>query len=340
MADWIGEHYFYMRPDGSDAFPHLKITNRVTRFSDGLAWITTEKHKGYINRDGKWVIGGTSAVPLPEDGRNFQPFSEGLARYRGDKHSGFIDTKGKVAIPPEKFYRVEDFSGGFAAVNDSIEFGNQTWQYIDRTGKIVIPGQWSKARPFQHGVAWVAIDPNKGSIYNGRYRLIDSTGKNVLGDSAFTSSQTDARFVGGLCRIDGQVFRPDGSVVFTEAKDYFLHSFSEDSSLAMASIRGGGGFRIVHLPSKSVYGPVIPGFPNHPFTEGLVTVTGTSEDRNRKFCYTRAGKLAFDIGFFDTPQFENGFAVVRRYYGTEVSDIRIVVINRKGEIVWKGEARS
>ena len=53
----------------------------------------------------------------------------------------------------------------------------------------------------------------------------------------------------------------------------------------------------------------------------------------------RADKIAINQGFFDPPLFKNGFAVVRRATVDDKSDIRIMVITRKGEILWKGEGQ-
>lgn len=339
VDDWIGGHYFYMRPDGSDAFPHLKITNRIKAFSDGLAWVETKEHKGFINREGKWLIGGDGGVPLPEGVGRFEPFSEGLAQFRKDKSCGFIDTTGKVVVPAGRYFSVQNFSDGLAAVNDSMVYSKQNWSFIDRTGKVVLPGPWPKVLSFSCGVAWVCLDPDYSVDTNGRYQLIDKTGKKIFGDTVFMGNTIEKRFIGGYCLAGGRLYGTDGAVVFEKVDDYFITGVSKDGVHAFASIRGGRGFRCVHLPSKSVYGPVIPSRSDHAFQEGLTPVYVQGQGLNKYVCYDRRGRRVFKDAFFDAPKFENGFAVVRKAFGPETSDIRVVVIDRKGKIIWKGEGQ-
>ncbi len=339
VADWIGGRYFYMRPDGSDAFPHLMITNRVEAFSEGLAWIRTKDHSGYIDREGHWVIGGDSGVPLPEGASDFQSFSEGLAQFGKGKFRGFIDTEGKVVVPADRYYMVEDFSDGLAAVNDSTEHGKQNWCFIHRSGEVAIPGPWPKVLSFSSGVAWVCLDPDYSVNTNGRYQLIDRSGKRIFGDGVFMGNTITRRSVGGYCIAGSRVYRTDGSVAFEEANDYYISDISKDGLLGLANIRGGRGFRIVHLPSKSVCGPVITGYSRGSFEEGLVSASVDGQGKNRYVSYDRSGRQVYGDAFFDPPKFENGYAVVRKSFGPEPSDTRVVVIDRKGKIIWKGEAR-
>jgi len=71
---------------------------------------------------------------------DFPPYSEGLTAIQNyaEKKFGFVDQQFKLAIPA-KFKAVSRFSDGLAAVQN--DDGN--WGYIDKTGKLVIPFNYS-----------------------------------------------------------------------------------------------------------------------------------------------------------------------------------------------------
>jgi hypothetical protein len=339
VNDWIGKDYFYMRPDGSDAFPDLDIDNRIKPFSEGLAWVETKETKGYINREGKFVIGGNSGTALPDEGSGFGEFKGGRALFSAGRFSGFLDKKGSVVVAANKYRRVENFSDGLAAVNSSKEFGQGIWHYINPEGKVVIPGPWFGARPFRDGVAWVAIDKSKEIRYIGRYRLINKKCESVLGESTYSSSDTQTLFAAGYCRTGDQIIRPDGSVHLHDTEDFYVWTIPGGPPIATASIRGANSFRLVHLPSKSVYGPIISGSLRFPFEEGLASFMVNSTNMNKYGCIDRSGQIVIQPKFFEAPRFKDGYAVVRRAFGESVDTIRIVVIDRKGEIIHKGKGR-
>lgn len=69
-----------------------------------------------------------------------------LFGFRQGKKLEFIDRTGKIVIPPQ-FAEVTRFSEQLAAVADaSYKSG-----YIDRCGQFVIPAQFSDAEPFSEG---------------------------------------------------------------------------------------------------------------------------------------------------------------------------------------------
>lgn len=94
-----------------------------------------------------------------------------------DGKYGFIDIKGNIVIPPI-FTSAKYFSEGLAAVQvggrsyiDSSTDGGQyigsekgKWGYIDRTGEIKIPPQFSEAREFSEGLAAVAVGDEGPSL--------------------------------------------------------------------------------------------------------------------------------------------------------------------------------
>ena len=321
MDDWIGKRYFYMRPDGTDAFPHLKIKNQVKHFSDGLAYVKTEAHEGYINRKGEWVLGGDGGKPLPEGGKYYKPFSEGRAQFRVDDHLAFIDADGKVVGKRGVYLKGNDYSDGLAAVYAGDALGQKAWSFIDRDGNVAIPGPWYTVKSFSSGVAWVSLDKEKLlDQMNGRKRLINTKGEPVFGDAVF---------MGDVSYMD-------------EQEDYRLACFSDDGTMALAHVTGALDARMVHLPSKTVYGPLLKGvYGSYGFREGIVPVSITDpamrKGSNKWFALDRSGRLITKEGFFDAPEFHNGYAVLRKDFGSEEQDIRVVVINRAGEMIYKGE---
>jgi hypothetical protein len=135
-------------------------------FSEGLAGVAasldTDSH-GYIDKSGDLVI------TLPKDLRpewSFEQggFSEGRAivqKLALDNSEapgfryGYVDTSGQVVIPPE-FSQATDFSEGLAAVGVA-ENGVVKWGYIDKTGAWIVRPQYDKAGPFSEGLAGVAL---------------------------------------------------------------------------------------------------------------------------------------------------------------------------------------
>jgi len=122
----------------------------VSDFSNGLAAITTNEKKGYINFAGDLVI---QLQDLP-----FHDFHEGMARMGINGNEGYIDIKGNLAIN-KKFDYALDFSEGLALVKD-----NGVWYFIDKEGKTVLNTEASSADSFSEGMAAVYINDKWGFI--------------------------------------------------------------------------------------------------------------------------------------------------------------------------------
>ncbi len=67
---------------------------------------------------------------------------------------------------------VGDFSDGYAAVAKYDVKGTLKWGYVDTTGTLIIPTEWSSASAFTNGLAIVSK--------NGKYGVIDTTGTLVV----------------------------------------------------------------------------------------------------------------------------------------------------------------
>jgi hypothetical protein len=148
-----------------------KIDDYVGIFSDGMATKRGKVKKtgydasGFIGKDGKWVI-----EPSPK-WNACGPFHDGCARVQiyndNAGPTGYIDKTGNVIA--SGFADGQDFSEGLAAVHSG-----KSWQYIDTTGKVAIPGNedWQMAEPFKNGLAYVRT-------MKGKNLYIDKTGKVV-----------------------------------------------------------------------------------------------------------------------------------------------------------------
>ncbi len=135
-----------------------------------------EKRWGYIDRTGARVTAASFVFA--------QPFSEGLAAVNIEtmvvpeggtpknphmvQHPqwSFVDRTGRIAIPGP-FQATAGFSGGLAPVEQ-----NGLWGYIDTTGAFRIPPQFQAARIFRGDLAPVQLGTKWG--------FIDRTGKFVV----------------------------------------------------------------------------------------------------------------------------------------------------------------
>lgn len=145
----------------------------VLNFGEGLAAARKDKKWGFINEKGDWVIQpkfpSVACYEKNSDGQYYpvhkcyssSVFSEGLApiiyaeedgKYANRSKYGYIDKTGKVVIKGN-FVEARPFSDGLAVVrNDYYQFG-----YIDKTGKSVINPQFNHAGSFSGGIALVEI---------------------------------------------------------------------------------------------------------------------------------------------------------------------------------------
>ena len=146
----------------------------------GLYPITVDDKHGFIDES------GNVKFMLPDEVYTTFPFSEGLA-VAGKRvpntngRWGFIDETGKYVIEA-KFVLVKPFSEGLAAVVfKENENAYRTVGYIDRTGRLVIPPQFSgeggvSERGFSEGLAAVKVYKDQAD----KWGYIDKSGKYVI----------------------------------------------------------------------------------------------------------------------------------------------------------------
>lgn len=329
---------FFIRADGSEAFPQHKF-NTTTPFREDLAWVSMGELKGFINREGNFVIGGDSKVPLPEGCNHCDGFSDGRALFHAKAGVGYIDKAGAVVIPAGTFKRGGNFSEGLAAVSTepaplrSDLSGSGGWQYINTAGEVVIRGPYTWPGSYFSGIARVRTDltdiQGKGPV-----ALIGRTGERLL-------QSADRWELGTLCgtytTAGGKVVDMKGNAILTvRTADYNILLIESKIPVAIARYEKAAGSRMIHLPSKSVYGPVIAGTPY--FVEGFAAVS-VGSGKNPWGCIDLSGHLVIPPAFSKSPEFKDGYALTTRFVGEQGDAEQFVVINRTGKIIWQGEPK-
>jgi hypothetical protein len=151
-------------------------------YHEGLAHVQAtgtvlgyEGRWGYIDMTGGIVIPANNRRIMGDDDGQESAFHEGLAIVETQDDTipprkGFIDKTGQLAIPTEFSY-VYPFSGGLAAATAS-DRGDSGWGFIDKTGRWVIPPKYKWASSFQNGLA--PVDRTNDCAY------INTKGEQVL----------------------------------------------------------------------------------------------------------------------------------------------------------------
>lgn len=148
----------------------------ILYFHDNIARAMKDGKCGFIDNTGKWII-----TPKFQD---IQEFSEGLAAAKYNSKWGYIDKRGDWVIQPkfnsiicrpEKKYEklpICDGTSNFHEGLAGIQYDLKNEAYIDKTGKIIIKGDFKNIQRFSEGVAAVSK--------NGKYGYINTFGKFVI----------------------------------------------------------------------------------------------------------------------------------------------------------------
>ena len=215
----------------------------VTDFSDvDVAVVNVGDSSGIIDERGNWVvplqsrswIHGLFGGGGPGLGMGAKS-SEGLFGYRDirEMREGYIRATGEIAIPAQ-FTNATAFSEGLACVTPAVNlselernpegvirnpaFGKAG--YIDKTGRFVIPPQFSGGSRFSGGLAAVKV-----GIEGGKWGFIDKSGGFVI-NPEFDEQPSD--FKGEYARVKrkgqyGFIDKRGNEVVsprFAEASDF------------------------------------------------------------------------------------------------------------------------
>ena len=168
---------YYVDKKGERLFSADRVFAEARNFSEGVAAVVeadaTASGWSFIDKTGE-VLSKKKKYPWAAAG----DFHEGLAwvKYTRNIYS-FVDRSGAEAFSGD-YAVARDFSEGLAAVRTE-----GSWKFINTKGERAFPGEYSDVTDFSGGVAAV------GSLYGGRYQLIDKTGK-VISSEGMSNVQT------------------------------------------------------------------------------------------------------------------------------------------------------
>ena len=147
---------------------------KKTAFSDGMAIVADSviKKTGYINTKGQLIIPARFIVAMQ--------FKEGMAFVRESpaEPAKAIDKKGETLfqLGGNQMPMPDGFTNGFARIMNRPDPGMKNlniYNYVDRTGKLLLTTPVRSAEPFQGSYAVISTD-------NGQYNLINKKGIPVL----------------------------------------------------------------------------------------------------------------------------------------------------------------
>lgn len=152
LATNDGRNWSYIDTSGRYVIPPRFAGQ--SSFVEGLALVDLPNgHTAYINKAGKVMLDlGADATGTP--------FSDGLALILKNGHWYYINRLGHAIIKLTPIdWTLDIFSEGRADVTIKNRCG-----YINTSGMLVIPVQFSHCSPFRHGLAWVRAGSQWGYI--------------------------------------------------------------------------------------------------------------------------------------------------------------------------------
>lgn len=260
----------------------------VGSFHDGMAAVIRDQVVGYINAEGKEVVPCQFKYCYDESGEGavtyiVRSFSEGL-------------------VPVCNFYG-ESGCSVYDLPNNNGDDGIR-WGYADKTGKVVIPIQYTKAGDFHGGVAIVGTDRDD-------LRLIDNTGKDI-------TDQYTIR--------DGLIVDADGQVIAYQNGASLNYVFPSEGDLILKqngwqpqSFIDRSGNMVINLKGYSEA---------RPFSDGLAYVSGA----DFKGFINAQGERVIDCSqYAEVTDFSSGLAAVAPPNDGESHDWGF--INKEGALV-------
>lgn len=311
VNDKYQKKYFYIDAKGKRLLDHLSFVAPVQQFSEGLALVkvraaegSSETLSGFINLKGEWVLGGKSAKLLPSGLSVVTGFKEGLAVVSEPANNGkattfgYMDKEGKVVVPMGKFLRLSSLDNG-RAVAYYWKDKSRVTGIVDRTGKIIEDNkEWSG----------VQLDGKLTLIsdFKGNSRVIDD-----LGSIIYRSSVDGALKNGIFFPKDesGVVSLKSGKpVVLPDTKGLMVSMISSSCQLAVIYKQRSNTLRFYNLKTGGMYGPKF-------YFIGSFANLGK---------VNRAAPNTF------------GSSLMTFIEKNASSDNRTVVVNYKGEYIYKG----
>jgi hypothetical protein len=184
---------FVIDRQGHDVFQ--SDWNEIRSFSEGLAAVRKDARWGFVDREGRVAIEPQfdSVTPFAEGfagfavGRTEERLRSGITRARYGRR-GFIDRSGNVVIPAEwpdacsfRLGRAVVCTGGTLKPNPLLDgrelLSDRKYGYIDRMGRLLIPGDYDSAHSFSEGLAVMQYGRD---ICRARCGYIDVNGKQMI----------------------------------------------------------------------------------------------------------------------------------------------------------------
>ncbi len=278
--------------------------DEVRPFSDGLAAVRIGRVWGYIDAGGLIVI-----TP------RFQavgPMSGGMARVATWDRFTCAGTPSELSLSeaPDQFFGLPDELGDRTSCQpSSARFG-----FIDRSGKIAIPQQYSYAFDFVDGLARVKM--------NDHFAFINRIGKVVLSVDGTDASD----FSEGLAAIkleNGWAYvNSSGRPAFSERFEY-AHTFSQGLAAAATISDGKCGY----IDSSGTY-RIRPRYDFcESFSDGLALVTINNDtDTPVRYFIDSNGHRAFTLPIESISAFTGGLSLIE-------TDGKKVYVNHLGRVV-------
>jgi len=189
---------------------------------------------GYLN--------AKNAIAIPAKFHKAQDFSEGLAAVQitigGVKKWGFIDTHAQLVVDPTYNLMPGRFTEGVAPVRIGTSESDYVMNYIDNTGKRLMPESVKRTLgEFHGGYAWVSVGCDGLFVIDREFKQVrDMTADfyhngNGFGVCMFKIGSEEGwgiDFPGGMQALnqggvaEGDIFKPDGQLLYSavNAADY------------------------------------------------------------------------------------------------------------------------
>jgi hypothetical protein len=195
-------HCGFIDETGRIAIPPRFVLS--SQFSEGFAWVRTEKFVAFINQL------GNVAFELPE---SFSwGFKEGLAAVATQTGWGFIDNTGRF-ISTKRYVQVENFSDGLAAVAEG-RWQEARYGFIHKSGEVAIPLQFKPRMGQLESMSLSRFTEGLAPILFGNlYGYIDHKGDTVI-PPVFREAGLFSEGLAGVTTADGQRGYIDKSGLF------------------------------------------------------------------------------------------------------------------------------
>lgn len=318
--------------------------NWAYEFSEGMCQVMLPGKEGYIDATGKLVI----EIDTHDD----RPFRCGVAVVCTGKRTGILDRKGNVIDCP--FDWMEEFSEGLSAVavyekpaeekSPPPLWRQRKWGFVDTSGNLVIPIQYTAVGSFSDGLAPVYVggaDLMCTGLSGGKWGYINREGQTVIKPQF----KTAASFSEGLAVVSFD----DVNYGWIDTSGKFaikLRRLTIASSFhdGVARIRGESGY----VPGWNDFGYITKGgevflhpvfdASADPFSEGLAGAREkpTWDEENKKWIQGKWGYVDKQGNWMIHPQFTH----VRPFRGgiARVQGNRqLAYIDKTARVIWSGD---